>query len=236
MIYRHPHDDRFRTFPLRFRHTDAQLGLNGLVLDEDLLRRRLVATLTACYQDLDLEFSANSRFAASLTPTAASARTPIGLSMAAAAQAFGVGPMAAVAGAVSQAVLTSLADSCQEIYCENGGDIALRSLGDLRVSVFPGGPPFDRPILLTLPPGSRGIASSSGEFGHSFSRGQAQMVTVVADNAALADAAATALANQVQPGCNPQAIVEQSFPGIQAILIIWEGTIHYRGDFELGFS
>jgi ApbE superfamily uncharacterized protein (UPF0280 family) len=236
MIYRSPGDTRFRSFPLRFRHTDALLGVNGLTLNDDLLRDRLTGLLARSYGDLDREIAADADFAVSLAPVPARARTPIGMKMAAAARRFGIGPMAAVAGAVAEALVDDLAGCCGECFCENGGDIALSHRETLQVSVFPGGPPFDRSILLTLPPGKRGIASSSGEFGHSFSRGQAQMVTVIADTASLADAAATAIANQVLPGCDPQKIVEQTFPGIQAILVIWGGAVHYRGGFELGFA
>ena len=143
--------------------------------------------------------------------------------------------MAAVAGAVAGRIVQHLADSCTELYFENGGDIAAINREALKVLVFPGGPPFSRPLYLNLPPGAWGIASSSGVFGHSFSRGQAQMVTIVASGAPLADAAATAVANRVRPGCDPQKLVEEAIPGVSAILIIWQDTLFYRGDFLLDF-
>ena len=117
-----------------------------------------------------------------------------------------VTPMAAVAGAVAEEVLDhmlAVAD-LDKAYVNNGGDIALH-LGD--------GQRFDVAMIalgtvpaddgrVTIGPGDRvrGIATS-GRHGRSLSMGIADSVTVLAENASMADAAATLLANAVDlPG------------------------------------
>ncbi len=109
-------------------------------------------------------------------------------------------PMAAVAGAVADEMCETIA-RCAGIsraIVNNGGDIALLlSSGQrARVAMAGGG------SLLTLGAHDpwRGVATS-GWRGRSWSRGIADAVTVVARNAAAADAAATMIANRVDlPG------------------------------------
>src|SRR5712692_421365 len=114
--------------------------------------------------------------------------------------------MAAVAGAVAEEILemmTSAAD-LSRAYVNDGGDIALHlAPGEHFVVGMVERP--DRPSLFgtaTLDSRQpvRGIATS-GWRGRSFSLGIADAVTVLADRAAMADAAATIIANAVDlPG------------------------------------
>lgn len=115
-------------------------------------------------------------------------------------------PMAAVAGAVAEEVLgvmTAAAD-LSRAYVNNGGDIALHlAPGEHFVVGMVERP--DRPSLFgtvaldSMQP-VRGIATSGWQ-GRSFSLGIADAVTILADRAAMADAAATVIANAVDlPG------------------------------------
>jgi ApbE superfamily uncharacterized protein (UPF0280 family) len=115
-------------------------------------------------------------------------------------------PMAAVAGAVAEEILGSMTSAAElsRAYVNNGGDIALHlSPGEHFIVGMVERP--DRPSLFgtaildsTQP--VRGIATS-GWRGRSFSLGIADAVTVLADRAAMADAAATIIANAVDlPG------------------------------------
>ena len=236
MIYRNLSAGRFRRFPIRYRHSDAQLGCNGLKIPDELLRERLQGILQECYGELDRENAADPEFFSALAPRPGCGLTAMGRTMKAVTRPLAIGPLAAVAGAVAERIVTGLHSCCRELYCENGGDIAVRTLLPLTVSVFPAGPPLAKAIRLKLPPGQWGIASSSGEFGHSYSRGQAQLVSIVAADAPLADAAATAVANRVLPGCDLQELVERPIDGVSAILVIAADTVFYRGDFELDFT
>ncbi|MFZ5964981.1 UPF0280 family protein [Thalassococcus sp. BH17M4-6] len=115
-----------------------------------------------------------------------------------------VTPMAAVAGAVADHLLAAMltpGHGLSRAFVNNGGDIAL----------WTGAAPFRIAICedpVTAQPGARatvgaevGGVATSGWRGRSHSLGIADAVTVLARNAATADAAATLIANAVDlPG------------------------------------
>ena len=111
-------------------------------------------------------------------------------------------PMAAVAGAVAEEILNAMTASAEfsRAYVNDGGDIALYlSPGEQFVIGMVERP--DQPSLFAttvVESGSpvRGIATS-GWRGRSFSLGIADAVPVLANSAAMADAAATIIANAV---------------------------------------
>lgn len=125
---------------------------------------------------------------------------PVVREMIAAAAATGVGPMAAVAGALAARVGRHLAPLSPEIIVENGGDIFLAINHPATVALYAGTSPLSQRVGLRLDPASSplGVCTSSGTVGHSLSFGQADAACVLAPNAALADAAATALGNRVR--------------------------------------
>lgn len=117
-------------------------------------------------------------------------------------------PMAAVAGAVAEEVLGAMitAAPLTRAYVNNGGDIALHLTSGTAFTAGMIGRP-DRPALLgtaiiDADDPVRGIATS-GCRGRSFSLGIADAVTVLARSAALADAAATIIANAVDLPVHP---------------------------------
>lgn len=113
--------------------------------------------------------------------------------------------MAAVAGAVAQELVgAACGPGLRRVWANNGGDVALwlargESLS-LAVCANPRVPtaPSAWPAQVRIDSDSpvRGVATS-GWSGRSFSRGVADAVTVLAETAAQADAAATILANAV---------------------------------------
>lgn len=108
-------------------------------------------------------------------------------------------PMAAVAGAVADEVLAALAGpGISRAYANNGGDIALWLGPGESLTCALAASPLDRVTVRAADP-VRGIATS-GWRGRSFSLGIADAVTVLARTAAMADAAATMLANAVDLG------------------------------------
>jgi ApbE superfamily uncharacterized protein (UPF0280 family) len=111
-------------------------------------------------------------------------------------------PMAAVAGAVAEEILAAMTGAAhlERAYVNDGGDIALHLEPGQQFVVGMIDRP-DRPSLfgtavLEASEPVRGIATS-GWRGRSFSLGIADAVTVLADQAAMADAAATIIANAV---------------------------------------
>ncbi len=115
-------------------------------------------------------------------------------------------PMAAVAGAVADEILAAMVAGrrLQRAYVNNGGDIALYlapgASFDVGVVAVPDRPSLAGTVTIDASSPVRGIATS-GRHGRSLSLGIADAVTVFADNAANADAAATLVANAVDlPG------------------------------------
>ena len=109
-------------------------------------------------------------------------------------------PMAAVAGAVADEVLSVMIQEpdVRKAYVNNGGDIAFHlTPGESVTAAMAGGE-----IRLDHATPWRGIATS-GWRGRSHSLGIADAVTVIADCAARADAAATLIANAVDLPAHP---------------------------------
>ncbi|MGB1176879.1 MAG: UPF0280 family protein [Candidatus Puniceispirillaceae bacterium] len=115
-----------------------------------------------------------------------------------------VTPMVAVAGAVADHVLAAMladdaARDCSRIVVNNGGDVAFWSADGVTTRAQIAGLPAGM-LTLAGPTRWRGMASS-GWGGRSHSLGIADSVTVLAESAALADMAATLIANDVDvPG------------------------------------
>jgi ApbE superfamily uncharacterized protein (UPF0280 family) len=182
-------------------------------------------------------------FATSLVPLADDQLAPpIVADMLRASRHAGVGPMAAVAGSIAQYVGRGLIDAGhREIIVENGGDIFLQRSLALTVSVYAGQSPLSHKLGLKLrpAPGGLGICTSSGTVGHSLSFGLADSVTVVADCAAIADAAATRLGNEVgrereeQEGIARALQVAKTLMFIRGVLVVCGETLGAVGDIEL---
>jgi hypothetical protein len=122
--------------------------------------------------------------------------------MLASARAAGVGPMAAVAGAIAEYVGRALRQSpgISNVIVENGGDIYLNCEKIVFVNLLAGESRLSGRMSLVVRPDRMpvGVCTSSGTVGHSFSYGLADAVCVVAASATLADAAATSIANGIR--------------------------------------
>jgi ApbE superfamily uncharacterized protein (UPF0280 family) len=118
-------------------------------------------------------------------------------------QGIWVTPMAAVAGAVADALLAAMRDAAPELrraFVNDGGDIAVHLAPGERLAIGmvadPRWPVPDGALRLAGGDGVGGVATS-GRHGRSFSFGIADAVTVLAADAATADAAATLIGNAV---------------------------------------
>jgi hypothetical protein len=162
---------------------------------------------------------------------------PVARQMAEAAKMVGVGPMAAVAGAIAQSVGEELGKISPEVIIENGGDNYLLSHHDRVVGIYAGSSPLSGRVGLVIKASEMpvGVCTSSGTVGHSLSFGSADAVTVVSPSAFLADAAATAIGNLINSAEDFSHGFElaKSIPGILGVILIKGDKIGAWGDVEL---
>jgi len=158
--------------------------------------------------------------------------------MAGAAHAAGVGPMAAVAGAIADLAVEAMAPTRARIrVVENGGEIAAESLYPVNVEVRTGNPILGTRVGWVLSPSRMpmGVGSSSSTEGRGLTFGEADVATVFAVNAATADAAATAVCNAVVGEDIRDSIrrglrVAEGIPGALGAFIARKGHIGTFGD------
>lgn len=145
--------------------------------------------------------------------------------------------MAAVAGAIAEAVAWELATTSAEVLVENGGDLFCIVRRPRLVALAKGSSTFEVPLGLFIDPksGPCGIASSSGTAGGSLSFGRADLVTIVARTGALADAVATAAGNRAVDEASVQSCVDfaLSIEGVLGAIVITGNSIALRGDLDL---
>ena len=146
----------------------------------------------------------------------------------------GVGPMAAVAGAIAEFVGKGLLNYSSEVIVENGGDIFIKSNQLRKVSIFAGSSPFSQRIILKIEAKENyiGICTSSGMVGPSLSFGKADAVTVISDSVLLADAAATAVGNiiKTRKDIEQGLIYAQKIKGVKGVVIIKDDKMGLWGD------
>ena len=219
-FYRHwIKDDDLASFEVGVKQTDLYIrsrrNLKDKALDSVLKHRG----------PLESYIGHHPLFLTTLEPYQAEAEAPaIVKEMARVSQLTGVGPMAAVAGAIAEAVGRDLLAFSPEVIVENGGDIFLKISKKRLVGIYAGQSSFTKKIALEIMPRETplGVCTSSGTVGHSLSLGSADAVIVLSPSTALADAAATALGNMVKAAADiPQAIERaQSIDGLRGLVII----------------
>jgi ApbE superfamily uncharacterized protein (UPF0280 family) len=202
------------------------------------LQRKARRLVLKYRQQLEKYIEEHPDFQTSLEPLKVPRSAPaIVREMAAAGMKAGVGPMAAVAGAVAEAVGKGLLEFSPEIIVENGGDIFLKTLRKRVVGIYAGTSPLTGKIGLEIRPPDTplGVCTSSGTVGHSLSYGRADAVVVLAASASLADAAATAICNRVrQPGdIAPALDFSLGIDGLRGVVIIIGNDIGVQGEVRL---
>ncbi len=234
--------------PRTYRHWVKGKGLvsfNVVVKETDLYIRASrnlkskALKLVHKYRDtLERYIERHPSFLTSLDPLPVSDDAPhIVKSMLESAMKAGVGPMASVAGAITEFVGTELLAFSPEVIVENGGDIFLKSLGKRIVGIYAGKSPLTGKIGLEIEGEETplGICTSSGTVGHSLSYGKTDAVVVLAQSATLADAAATAIGNLIkQPGDIPSGIeLAKGIEGLKGLLIIKDDQVGLWGEVKI---
>lgn len=206
----------------------ARRNLRKKALDVVLKQRALLEGYIARHPD----------FVTTLVPFPIGADAPLIVrEMAEASAKVGVGPMAAVAGAIAEVVGKDLLNFSSEVIVENGGDIFLRSKKPRHIGIYAGNSPLSGKLALEIKPETTplGVCTSSGTVGHSLSFGKADAAIVLSPSTMLADAAATAVGNLVQTAEDMPRAIEfvREVKGITGIVIIVGDKIAVWGEISI---
>ena len=187
---------------------------------------------------LEAYIEAHPDFTAALTPWRLSGPAPaIVAEMIKAGANAGVGPMAAVAGAIAEQTGMGLLNFSGQVVVENGGDVFIKTRTPLTVGIFAGKSPLSLRVGIRLGGAQKPVAvcTSSGTVGHSLSLGKADAVCVVSDSCSIADAAATAIGNRIQSAADIESAISKGkrMDNIKGILIIIGDKIGMWGDLEV---
>lgn len=176
-------------------------------------------------------------FGPSLVPVAVPESAPdIIKEMARGGERWQVGPMAAVAGAVAEEIARAFMDESPDFLVENGGDIFMASRRERTVALLPdpeNAAGIGIKLKASLFPLS--VCSSSSTIGHSLSFGNGELVTVIAGDASMADAAATYLCNKLKSPRDLEGILREAeeAPEIIGLFASCQGQMGLWGDVEL---
>lgn len=148
----------------------------------------------------------------------------------------GVGPMASVAGAISEFVGKELLNYTHQVIIENGGDIFISTKKERRVAIFAGESPWSNKIGILIPPNSTlGICTSSGTVGPSLSFGKADAVVIVSISSLFSDALATAIGNIIKKPEDIELGLEfaSKFSEVMEVVIVVGNHLGVWGSLEL---
>lgn len=205
---------------------------------KDLENQARVSVLT-CRQDLEGYIKRDPAFFHSLEPITLKESAPkIAVDMADAGRRAGVGPMAAVAGAVAEFVGREISRFSSEIIVENGGDIFLMTAKIRTLGIYAGeSSPFTGKLALEIGPseGGLGVCTSSGTVSHSLSFGKSDAVVIISRDASLADAVATATGNMLKgpEDINVGIDFARSIEGVIGVLAIVQDKMGSWGEIKL---
>ena len=219
------------------------LSFNATYFESDLLiyahsDLKAVASkkLQQIHEQVSVYCHKNPDFEKSLTPVKIGKTAPkIIQIMHKASLEANVGPMATVAGAIAEVIGKQLLRQSPEIIIENGGDCFLKTSKTRRIGIFAGIGNVYNKLSMKIEPEQTpcGICTSSGQFGHSFSKGKSSATIIIAKSSALADGYATAYGNMIlQAGDIDSALKSaQQKKEILGALFITDSKMGAYGDF-----
>jgi ApbE superfamily uncharacterized protein (UPF0280 family) len=231
------HQEDLTHFQVVVRETDLFIGVRRDRF-APVLAREVERYVQELRRGLESYIAGDPAFLHAMEPHPVRSGAPrLAADMAAAAAAAGVGPMAAVAGAIADHVGRFLARYSRDVFVENGGDLFIKSARRRLVGIYAGNSPLSNRIGVEVTPGMTplGLCTSSGTIGHSVSFGAADAATILASSAALADAVATAAANRVKTPADLAGAVEfaLSVAGVTGALAIMGDKLAVKGQLKL---
>ncbi len=219
-----------------FKQTFQRKETAGTAIsDSESAVKAAISVIENHRKELENYVRKNPKFVYSLEPIRVDEGPRIAKLMAEAAEAAGVGPMAAVAGVLCDLAVEAMVSVGAEVaVVEDGGEVYVVSNRPIDVALLAGDSPLSKQIGFRLENFPVGLATSSGVFSHALSFGDAEAVTVFAETAGLADAAATAAGNVVK-GDDVQGAVRNgvnkalSIRGVMGVFILYMGTVGKGG-------
>jgi ApbE superfamily uncharacterized protein (UPF0280 family) len=187
-------------------------------------------------RQLERYIGRHPEFQTSLAPVVLLADAPeAARRMAAASELTGLGPMAAVAGTLAQlGAEAAMAAGLPEAIVENGGDIFIHSQTDVTIGLYAGDNAIAGKLAFRIGTDRLPLAlcSSSSNMGHSLSFGRCDLATVVAREAALADAAVTLVCNLIKSEKDLMPVLGDvgTIDGIGGIFAVHSGKVGMWGD------
>ncbi|MCR5026792.1 MAG: UPF0280 family protein [Methanobrevibacter sp.] len=182
---------------------EIDLDQTHIRLTTDLENNNLKQYIFKIRHDLKRHIQRNKDFLLSLEPLKCNDDnlSPIVLKMYEYSNCADVGPMACVAGTISEMSLNYLMknESSYSIV-ENGGDIALVNDEKVLCGIYSNNEILGNNIAFEIKKRKTplGICTSSGKIGHSISFGESDSVTVISKSPSIADGLATRIANEVK--------------------------------------
>lgn len=224
--------DNLVSFDVQIEETDL-----SVMADKDL-RREVARLILRIRERIKKYIVTDPNFKRSLIPCEVPRYAPkIVREMAWAGKVAGVGPMAAVAGAIAEYVGKGILKYSKEIIVENGGDIFIKTIRKRKIGIFAGLSPLSNKIAIEINANDTplGICTSSGTVGPSLSFGQADAVVVLSYSTSLADAGATAIGNLVKKKDDIEPAIEfaKTIEGIKGVIIIKDKNLGVWGDIKL---
>lgn len=238
------HSSPFRSYRSR-AHADLQ-AFQIVIEETDLwiaAQQDLSTPIAAYVRQLRGQIQAQGAifpdFLTTLVPWETTAHAPAIIQrMTAAAKLVHVGPMAAVAGVIAQMVVEKFSCQSPNLLVENGGDIYISSTSHRYIGILniP-----DQKLKLAVPVQAHefpcAFCASSAKIGQALSFGNADLVVVRSKDGALADAAATALANMLHKAQDMDLVLAQGKKwqtlGIDGLFAQCQGKIGLWGQMEL---
>lgn len=183
---------------MNFQHID--LDETHIRLTTDLDRHDLKGFIFYVRRDLKNHILLNKDFSISLKPLKMPENNlpEIVFRMYESSSIADVGPMACVAGTISEMSLDYLIGrGSSNSIVENGGDISLINDKKVLCGIYSNNEILANSIAFEIKKRNRplGICTSSGKIGHSISFGHADGVTVIGRSSSLCDGLATRIAN-----------------------------------------
>ncbi len=202
------------------------------------LRLKTRELILECRRYIEYYIHANPLFKTALSPLEMNNLAPDIIKKMLNAGIFAkVGPMAAVAGSIAEYIGCGLLAYSDYVIVENGGDIFLKTKKDATIAIFSGKSPLNMRVGISVDSSKQplSICTSSGTIGHSLSYGKADAVCVVSESGALADAAATSVANRVKTkkDIHNALLYGEKIKGVLGVVVIKDDGIGFWGDIRV---